>query len=145
MHDQTEHRIAVPDNFRYNDDHIWMEYTETGFFKCGITEYLCELTGEIINIDFIRNVLNMEVDSADPVLSVESLNDSIIIKAPLPGVITEINQNCIDTPDLINNDPYGEGWLFIIFSDNISDFEIQMQHDEYEYLVMKEKENEDFV
>jgi glycine cleavage system H protein len=86
----------------------------------------------------------MSVNSGDAVLLVESLRDSLIIKAPFPGVIIDINKNCADTPDLLNNDPYGEGWLFLLSPDDVYDFELQMQSDEYEYMVIKEKEDLDF-
>ncbi|HOP28464.1 MAG TPA: hypothetical protein P5120_00480 [Spirochaetota bacterium] len=145
MNDSSQYKINVPENFRYNDDHVWMEYSEDGFIKCGLTEFLCETAGEIIEINFIRNILNMEVNSNDPILSIESLNAFITIKSPIPGIVVEINQNSMDTPGLLNTDPYGEGWLFVISSDNVSDFELQMHHDEYEYLVMKEKEDMELI
>lgn len=145
MSDSIEHKINAPESFRYNDDHLWMEHFEYGFIKCGITEYLCNKTGEIISVEFVRNILNMEVNSGDTVLSIESLNDSVIIKTPISGIITDINQNCLDIPDLINNDPFGEGWLFIVSTDDIHDFELQMPHDEYEYLIIKEIEDMDNI
>jgi len=69
----------------------------------------------------------------------------VIIKTPISGIITDINQNCLDIPDLINNDPFGEGWLFIVSTDDIHDFELQMPHDEYEYLIIKEIEDMDNI
>lgn len=141
MHKHFENILKFPENLKYNDEHIWMEYSTTGYIKCGITEYLCVITGEFINIEFVRNILNMQVNYGDPVLCAESLKDSLIIKAPFNGVIAEINMNCSDMPDLINADPYGEGWLFIIYTDSIHDIEQQMRNDEYEFIVNKEKEN----
>jgi len=143
MFEPTDQKITVPANLRYNDSHVWMEYSEPGLIKCGITGYLCGKSGEIVSVDFSRNIQNMDIDFGDPIVTIESLNDSIVIYSPLPGIVTEINKNCVDMPEIINSEPFGDGWLFIISSDNVYDFEDYMRHDEYEYLILKEKEDID--
>lgn len=141
MNDIYENIIKVPENFRYNEDHIWMEYTDRGYIRCGVTEYLCEKMGEIISLEYTRNIRNMELNPGETVLVIESLKDSVSIRTPVAGTIVEINVNCVESPDIVNGDPYDEGWLFVISTDDIYDYEHQLQSDEYEYIVMKEKED----
>lgn len=67
MYDFSENTTKAPENYRYNEDHVWMEYSDTGYVKCGVTEYLCEKTGDIESIEYIRNILNMEVDAGEKI------------------------------------------------------------------------------
>lgn len=59
----------------------------------------------------------------------------------MAGTVIGINESCIESPDIINRDPYGEGWLFMIATDDVYEYEHQIQPDEYESIVIKEKED----
>ncbi|HOP62712.1 MAG TPA: hypothetical protein PK906_05020 [Spirochaetota bacterium] len=141
MDERQSDSLKFPESYRYSDEHIWMELVDEGNIRCGVTEYFCEKTEEIITVEFVKNIINMELFSGEAVLEVESLKDSIVIKTPASGIVIEINDLCVETPEIINNDPYGEGWLFLIVCNNFYEYEDLMHSDEYEYLVIKEKEN----
>ncbi len=140
MPENHEKSLNIPEEYRYNRDHIWMSRTGSGNIICGITKYLCGRTGEIISLEYKRNLINMQVSTGDSILSFESIRETVNVNSPLAGVIIDINDNCVDDPLLIRNDPYNEGWLFIISADDFYDFEDQMYFDEYESLVVREME-----
>ncbi len=143
MYELEDDLNVLPGNYKYNEEHLWMEFFEPGLVRCGITEYLTVETGNIVFLEYIRNILNMKVYSGERILFFESLRNSIIIKAPFDGVIMEINNNCIESPEIINSDPYGEGWLFIISIDDYYEYERQLDSDEYYSITIITKESEE--
>lgn len=141
MSENTEKELYFPEECRYNNDHIWMQKADNGNIVCGITGYLCEITGDIISLDYKHNLLNMQVSSGDYVFSLESIKETVGVNSPLAGVIIAINENCLEDPSIICSDPYNEGWLFIISADDYYEFEDQMYPDEYASLVVREKQH----
>jgi len=100
----------IPKALRYTESHEWLEQQEDGNWRVGITDHAQNQLGELVFVE------PPEVDEAiangDACGVVESVKAASDIYAPLSGVITANNDLLEDEPDLVNNDCYGDGWLF---------------------------------
>jgi glycine cleavage system H protein len=98
-----------PDELRYHDQHDWARLEGDEHAVFGITWYAQDTLGEVVFYDGPEVGASVQKDSSyAEVESVKAVSDVI---APLSGEIVEINDSLEDTPEKINDDPYGEGWL----------------------------------
>ena len=111
--------LNYPDDRRYHAEHLWAKEAGDGSFVIGITDFAQDQLGEVIFIDlpeagahFAQGVSCAEIESAKVV------SPAII---PLSGTVVEVNSALSDTPELVNSDPYGAGWLVRITADNSSE------------------------
>lgn len=99
----------VPDNLHYTSDHEWV-LAEGSLLTVGITQYAADALGDVVYVD--HPAVGSSVAAGAIVGEVESTKSVGEIFAPVTGTVTETNQAVADDPELINRDPYGEGWLF---------------------------------
>src|SRR5690625_3710764 len=104
-----------PDDLRYNKEHEWVR-PEDGQARVGISHYAQDELGDVVFVDLPQEGSNFEVGEA--VAAVESVNAVSDIFAPVRGRIVEVNEELLDKPELINEDPYGAGWIAVIEMDN---------------------------
>ena len=98
-----------PDNLRYTKEHEWVRLDGKCAFV-GVTDYATEQLGDVVHLDLPEVDAEFEKEAACAVIeSVKSVSD---IYVPVSGKIVEINETVTDNPAIINEDPYGEGWLF---------------------------------
>lgn len=102
--------MKTPEHLRYTEDHEWFD-PATG--KLGITEFAQGQLGDVIYLDFALAV-GEAVAEKDVLGTVESVKTVADIYAPLAGKITALNEAIVDKPEVVNNDPYGDGWMFSI-------------------------------
>ncbi|WP_214326284.1 glycine cleavage system protein GcvH [Nonomuraea sediminis] len=101
----------IPDELSYTKEHEWVAGLDDGItVTVGITAYAAEALGDVVFVQLPE--VGATVEPGDSVGEVESTKSVSEIYAPLGGEIVEVNQAVVDTPDLVNNDPYGEGWMF---------------------------------
>lgn len=106
----TVRACDIPDNLYYQvENNIWVRPESDTIVVIGMTSYACSLAGQIIA--FTPKKIGREVKQDKSCATVESGKWVGPIKAPLDCEIVAINQDALDTPQLINTDPYGEGWL----------------------------------
>jgi len=103
--------MNVPQDLVYTDSHEWVRM-EAGLARVGITEFAQSQLADLTFVDL--PAVDREVDAGDEVAVVESVKAASDIYAPISGKIVEINEALLDSPEAINQDPYGEGWLFVI-------------------------------
>jgi glycine cleavage system H protein len=103
----------IPDSLRYTKEHEWVAATETALvYRVGITDYAQAALGDIV---YVQMPKVGDVLSADKVCGeVESTKSVSEIFSPVSGKVISINNDLASTPEAINNDPYGSGWLFEI-------------------------------
>tara|TARA_X000001036_G_scaffold95906_1_gene88618 strand:- start:1360 stop:1740 length:381 start_codon:yes stop_codon:yes gene_type:complete len=107
--------MNVPENLMYTNDHEWI-LLDGSKGKIGITDYAQDALGDVVFVDMPS--LGEVVSSGQTVSEVESTKSVSDIYAPLAGTIIEINAELDNSPELLNDDPYGDGWIFVIeFSD----------------------------
>ena len=98
-----------PDDLRYTSDHEWLRDTTTGV-RVGITDYAQEALGDVVFVSLPK--VGDEVSAGDGCGEVESTKSVSDIYAPVSGTVTAVNEALEGTPELINSDPYGDGWMF---------------------------------
>ncbi|KIE50706.1 MAG: glycine cleavage system protein H [Acidimicrobiaceae bacterium] len=103
--------MNVPENLMYTNDHEWV-LLDGSKGKIGITDYAQDALGDVVFVD--TPSLGELVASGQTVSEVESTKSVSDIYAPLAGTIIEINAELDDSPELLNDDPYGDGWIFVI-------------------------------
>ena len=103
--------MNVPENLMYTNDHEWI-LLDGSKGKIGITDYAQDALGDVVFVDMPS--LGEVVSSGQTVSEVESTKSVSDIYAPLAGTIIEINAELDDSPELLNDDPYGDGWIFVI-------------------------------
>ncbi len=100
---------SYPDDLRYHAEHDWARVEDDGAATLGITWYAQDQLGEVVFFDPPAAGTQLAKDA--PYAEVESVKAVSDVVAPLSGEITEVNAALSDNPALINEDPYGEGWL----------------------------------
>ncbi|CAI8391686.1 MAG: Glycine cleavage system H protein [Cellulomonadaceae bacterium TMED98] len=101
----------IPADLHYTSDHEWVRHNGS-LLTIGITAYAAESLGDVVYVD--HPAVGSTVSAGAIVGEVESTKSVGEIFAPVSGTVTETNQAVVDDPELINRDPYGEGWLFTV-------------------------------
>lgn len=124
-----------PEDIKYHKEHTWAK-VKGKKATIGITDYAQESLGDIVYIDLPDT--DIEVDANTEITEIESTKATSAVISPLSGTIIEINDKLNDSPEIINEDPYGKGWIAIIEMDNPSEVDDLMDADEYEGYIDEE-------
>ena len=100
--------MQVPDELRYTDDHEWLRLEE-GEGVIGITAYAASELGDVVFVELPEVGANLEAAQAFGVI--ESVKTASDLYSPLAGEVVAVNGLLSDRPELVNDDPYGEGWM----------------------------------
>src|SRR5690349_5953797 len=103
--------MDFPEELRYSTDHEWVRL-DGGRATVGITDYAQDALGDVVYVE-VPDV-GTQVGAADKMSEVESTKSVSDIFAPVSGTVVEVNAELADSPQRVNEDPYGEGWLCII-------------------------------
>jgi glycine cleavage system H protein len=99
---------SIPSNVSYTKEHEWVSI-EASICTMGITDYAQAALGDIVYVQLPK--VGDKVTAGTVCGEVESTKSVSVIYAPISGVVIEINQSLSDSPETINADPYGQGWL----------------------------------
>ena len=99
----------VPENLKYTRDHEWLRLEDDGSVTLGITDHAQQALGELVYVELPE--ADRELESGEACAVVESVKAASDVYSPLPGVVTAANEALADTPELVNDSPYGDGWL----------------------------------
>lgn len=124
-------RVRTPAEFRYTKDHEWVQVT-ADTVRIGITDYAQDALGDVVFVQLpeVGATVSLHQGIAE-IESTKSVND---VYAPVTGTVSRVNQALSDSPELLNSDPYGEGWI-CEFSGATLDESVLMSAAEYEALV----------
>jgi glycine cleavage system H protein len=100
--------MNVPEQFRYSSDHEWIS-VEGSKVRVGITDYAQDALGDVVFVQ--APTVGDTVKAGDSVGEVESTKSVSDIYAPVGGTVVAVNDALADSPQLLNDDPYGEGWI----------------------------------
>jgi glycine cleavage system H protein len=129
--------MEAPPGLKYSKEHEWVA-TEESVATIGITDHAQEQLGEIVYIELPS--VGEKVSKDDPFGVVESVKAVSDIYAPVSGTVVEVNEDLPESPEVVNEDPYGDGWLIKVKVSDPDDFDDLMDNDEYADLVAREKE-----
>ncbi|NLD78576.1 MAG: glycine cleavage system protein GcvH [Acidimicrobiales bacterium] len=107
--------MDIPDDLRYSADHEWIR-AEDGRLRVGITDYAQDALGDVVFVQVPE--VGADVEAGASISEVESTKSVSDIYAPVAGRIVEVNEALDGTPELLNSDPYGDGWIFVIETDD---------------------------
>lgn len=107
-----------PDNLKYTRSHEWVQDNDDGTVTVGITDHAQELLGDMVFIEVPEN--DREVEAGEECAVVESVKAASDVYAPVSGTVIDSNEDLADAPELVNEDPYGKGWMFKIQLSDVS-------------------------
>jgi glycine cleavage system H protein len=105
---QVQYEDKIMSNLRYSKDHEWLDI-ELEEMPIGITQHAQDLLGDMVYIEL--PAIGKEVQVGEEIGVLESVKAASDFYAPVSGVIVDVNKSLIDNPALLNEDPYGAGWL----------------------------------
>jgi len=123
--------MNTPDDLRYSSDHEWIR-RDGDVVTIGITDYAQDALGDVVFVEAAE--IGQEVVASDTFTEVESTKSVSDIYAPVSGTITEINTTLEEQPELLNSDPYGEGWICRIEMSDPSQFDALLDAAAYRQL-----------
>ena len=112
---------TIPTELSYASSHEWVRPEGDGTFTIGITEHAQELLGDMVFVELPD--VGDEIAAGDEVAVVESVKAASDVYAPIGGEVLAINEDLEDSPELVNSDAFGDGWLFKIKADDVSELE----------------------
>ncbi|AUJ69177.1 MULTISPECIES: glycine cleavage system protein GcvH [Pseudoalteromonas] len=111
----------IPSELKYATSHEWVRAEGNGEYTVGITEHAQELLGDMVFVELPE--VDDEVDAGEDCAVAESVKAASDIYAPIGGTIIAVNEDLEDAPETVNNDAYGDGWLFRIKASDESELD----------------------
>lgn len=126
----------IPGDLKFLKSHEWARVEDDGRVRVGISDHAQELLGDLVYVE-LPNVGD-EVEQGAAVAVVESVKAASDVYAPVGGKVVEVNAALADKPETINEDAYGEGWLFVLEVGDASQLAELMSPDDYAALLEEE-------
>ena len=130
--------MSIPLDSKYAKSHEYVHFDEKeGVGMIGITDYAQKELGDVVFVELPQ--VGSELDAADELGSIESVKAVSELFSPVSGEVVEINEALADKPELVNTDPYGDGWMIKMrVSDPTEMDELLMNAEEYEEYIQTE-------
>ena len=129
--------MEFPEDLKYTSEHEWV-LVEGKVATVGITDYAQEKLGDVVFVEL--PAIGDKVTKDEPMAVVESVKAVSDVYAPISGTVLEINDDLPDTPEMINEDPYGDGWMVKIEIADATDLDDLMTSEAYEKFVAEQEE-----
>jgi len=107
--------MEIPDDLLYTEEHEWIREVGDALVRIGITDYAQDQLGDVVFVELPP--VGKEVAKDDVLVEVESTKSVGEVYAPFAGTITDVNQNIAQSPELVNQSPYEDGWLVLMSVD----------------------------
>ena len=131
--------MEIPEDLRYTKDHEWARLDKAKkIVTVGVTAYAQEKMGDVVYVELPDE--GDDVTQAEPFGSVESVKAVSDLFAPISGVVEEVNDTLMDTPEAVNDDPYNEAWMIKVKVHDPADLEDLMTAEEYKQYLSAEEE-----
>ena len=125
-----------PDDIKYHREHAWVRL-EGKRATIGITDYAQQQLGDIVYVDLPET--ETEIDADSELSEIESTKATSPVVSPVTGTVVEVNEDLADTPEIINEDPYGNGWLVVLEITDPLELNDLMSKSEYEKFLKEEE------
>ncbi len=126
----------IPGDLKFLKTHEWARLEDDGLVRVGISDHAQELLGDIVYVELPETGAHVDADNGAAV--VESVKAASDIYPPVPGEVVEVNEALGDQPERINEDAYGEGWIFVIKPDDKSALDGLLDPDAYAAMLEEE-------
>lgn len=118
-----------PDDLKFHKEHAWVKVSGNKA-TVGISYYAQESLGDIVYIDIPE--LDTTIEAGTELTQIESTKATSAVISPVTGTVLEVNEELTDSPELINEDPYGKGWIAVIEMEDESELGTLMETGDYE-------------
>lgn len=125
--------MKVLEGLKYSKEHEWVKVLEEGKVLVGITDFAQDELGDIVFVNL--PAVGQEIKVGETLASLESVKSASDVYSPVSGKVTEVNEKLKNSPELINEDPYGEGWIAVIELDDVSVLDALMGAEEYKQFI----------
>ena len=123
--------MSFPDDLRYSTDHEWVR-REGDKFTVGITSFAQEALGDIV---FVERPKTEQVAAGDVFGEIESTKSVSELYAPISGKVVVTNEQLDEHPEVLNADPYGDGWIAVIESEDVGAYDALLSPAQYEEII----------
>lgn len=120
--------MNIPQELKYTKDHEWVKI-EGNIATIGVTDFAQSQLGDIVYVDV--DTVDDSLDAEEVFGSIEAVKTVSDLFTPLSGLVIELNQDIEDQPELVNTDPYGDGWIIKIEMSNESEIEDLLSAEDY--------------
>ena len=127
--------MEYPKDLKYTKEHEWLK-VENDIGIVGITDFAQETLNDIVFVE--PPEIGKKVEQSKKATTIESVKSVSDIYAPVSGEITEVNEKLRDNPELVNNEPYSNGWLFKIKIADKNELNALMSSEDYKKMIEKE-------
>jgi len=124
--------VAYPNDLRYTSEHEWVRQ-EGGLLTVGITGYATEQLGDVVFVELPE--VGKKLEAMKPFGVVEAVKTVSDLFAPVAGQVVEVNGALHDNPGLVNQEPFGDGWMIRVRPDNPADVQKLMSNHDYERMI----------
>ena len=121
---------SIPEDLKYTESHEWVSVEADGTVRIGITDHAQEQLGDLVFVELPAQ--GDHLDQGDSCAVVESVKAASDIYSPVTGEVVAVNESLEDDPGSVNTDPYGDGWLFAVNLEDVSELEGLMDAEAYE-------------
>ncbi len=130
--------MRILDDRLYSENHLWVKKEKKKLAKIGITDFFSAKGEEIINIDLPEE--GEEFEKEDIFGSLETVEEVYDLAMPVSGTVISVNEKVLDNVDLLNEDPYDDGWLIKVELSDPSELDELLPPEDYELKISKEFE-----
>lgn len=127
-----------PSDYLYSEEHEWIE-VEGDVGVIGITDFAQKELGEVVYFEMPE--VGQNFDAGDEIGSIESVKAVSPVYTPVGGEVIEVNEKLEDTPELVNDDPHGDGWLVKLRLSSTDELESLMNAEKYQDFVKEAEED----
>ncbi|HET7332359.1 glycine cleavage system protein GcvH [Dyella sp.] len=119
----------IPGDLKFLKSHEWARVQDNGLIRVGISDHAQEALGDLVYVELPE--VGAQVQAGNSVATVESVKAASDIYAPVSGEIVEVNESLADKPETINEDAYGDGWLFVVKASDRAELDDLLDADAY--------------
>ena len=123
----------IPGDLKFQKSHEWARVEDGGLVRVGISDHAQGLLGDLVYVELPK--VGDHLDAGASCAVIESVKAASDVYAPVGGQVTAINDVLADKPETINEDAYGDGWLFVVKADNLDELDALLGPDDYAELV----------
>jgi len=127
--------MKVPKELKYTEEHEWVK-VEGDIAIVGITDFAQNELSDIVYVELPE--VGKNIKKGDVIATVEAVKTVADVYSPVSGEIIEVNEKLKDEPSIINNDPYGEGWIAKVKMENPEEISALLDHEAYTKLIEEE-------
>ena len=129
--------MNIPSELRYTKEHEWIR-ADGDIGTIGITDYAQDQLGDIVYLDL--PAVGATLAQKDKLGEIESVKAVSDLYAPVSGEVLEVNQEAVDEPEAVNDEPYGKGWLIKLRLSDASELDAMLTNEAYDELIVREME-----